>query len=239
MFVMAGLLAGAGLVACASQDSTCAEAAAQLTSCTTDQRQAFEAACEQNDGADPATLGADATAACAAVPSDGKADAGTDVLTGVCVAGMYGVKWGITALSPAGGALSDPMNAELRTIYGSLVDGVTVTIGAELPPKIVIAGHELGVQPDAMTFGNHVFVLQAVADDTTTPNRLLLTITHELTHVKQGQNDGGFYGFAVSYCRDMIAVNFDYDLIAEEIAAYAVEGTARQNLARCGHVVCM
>ena len=36
----------------------------------------------------------------------------------------------------------------------------------------------------------------------------------------------------------MVASGFDYDHIGMEVAAYGVQGTARRNLAACGHVTC-
>jgi hypothetical protein len=228
----AGLFASA----CTMESSPCAEAAAQLSGCSDDQKQAFFDACEQGGGADAAALTSeDTTAACTAAVTNGATDAATAAKTGVCVAAMYGVKWTVTALSPSGRALSAATKSQLRPLYGSLVDQVTITVGAKLPPRIVIAGHELSVQPDAMTFGTHVFMLREVGDD---PDRLLLTTVHELTHAQQSQRAGGFYGFAVSYCRDMIAAGFDYDQIHMEQSAYAIEDTAARNLQSCGAVVC-
>jgi hypothetical protein len=232
--LLAALLAPSG--ACA-QDSSCSEAAAQLTSCSEDQRQAFVAACEETGGADPSELLAeDSSAACKAVPNDGKTDQGAITVMGLCVASMYGVKWTVTALSPTAQPLSASMKTMLRPLYGSLVDEVRVSIGAALPPKIKIAGHELAVQPAAMTFGSSIFILQEVADDS--PERLLLAEVHELTHVKQSKTAGGYYGFALNYCRDMIVAGFDYDHIHLEEAAYAVEEDARESLQTCGRVTC-
>ncbi|HTL38155.1 MAG TPA: hypothetical protein VL326_33730, partial [Kofleriaceae bacterium] len=113
---------------------------------------------------------------------------------------------------------------------------VRVSIGAALPPKIEIAGHELAVEADAMTFGSQIFILQEVADDS--PTRLLLTTVHEMTHAKQAQAAGGYFGFATSYCVDMIRANFKYDHIHMEEAAYAVQADARSSLQTCGHVTC-
>jgi hypothetical protein len=224
--------------ACAQDASPCLEAAAQLTTCSDDQRQAFADACEEAGGGDPsALLGDDASAACKAVPDDGKADQGTLAVMSLCVASMYGVKWTVTALSPTAQPLSATMKTMLRPLYGSLVDDVRVSIGAALPPAIKIAGHELAVPPAAMTFGSQIFMLQEVADDKS-PNRLLLTTVHELTHAKQAQSAGGYYGFAVSYCGDMIRANFDYGHIHMEEAAYAVQADARTSLQTCGHVTC-
>jgi hypothetical protein len=226
----------AALGACAQDASPCSEAAAQLAGCSDDQRNAFAAACEESGGADPsALLAEDSSAACKAVPSDGKADQATLALRSVCVAAMYGVKWTVTALSPSGKPLSAQSKAILRPLYGSLVDEVRISLGAELPPRIVIAGHELSVQPAAMTFGSQIFILQEVADD---PEYLLLTTVHELAHAKQSKTAGGYYGFAVTYCRDMIAAGFDYDHIDLEEAAYAIQDDARSSLQTCGHVTC-
>lgn len=224
---------------CAVDSSPCGEAAKELAGCSEDQRQAFVAACETTGGGDPqALLGDDASAACAAPPSDGKADLQTSAAAGMCIAAMYGVKWGVTALSPAGEPLSAEDKAMLRPLYGGLVDEVRVTIGAALPPRVVIAGHELAVKPDAMTFGDHVFILQAVADDTKSFQRLLLTTTHELAHAQQAHRAGSYFAFATAYCRDMIAANFAYDQIQLEQDAYAIQGRARSSLQSCGRVTC-
>ena len=219
-------------------DSPCGEAAEKLAGCSEDQRQAFVAACEDTGGGDPASLGDDASAACAAAPDGSKADFGGSAVTGVCVAAMYGVKWGVTALSPAGQPLDAATKAMLRPLYGALVDDVRVTIGAALPPRVVIAGHELSVKPDAMTFGDHVFLLQEVADDSKSFQRLLLTTTHELAHVQQARRSGGYLAFATDYCRDMIAASYHYDHIQLELDAYAIEGRARSSLQACGQVTC-
>jgi hypothetical protein len=220
------------LAACAPVDSPCEDAAAQLVGCSDDQRAAFVAACEQTGAADPAAFDG---AACAPVPSDGKADAQTAALTGVCVAAMYGVKLTVTSLSPAGAPLSPQTKTALRPLYGALVDDVTVSMGAELPPRIVVAGHRLSVQPDAMTFGDRIFMLGEVGKD---PTRLLLTTVHEMRHAQQAKTAGGFFFFAVDYCRDMVAASFDYDHIGLEVSAYAVEGAAAKSLQQCGKVTC-
>ncbi|HUS29087.1 MAG TPA: hypothetical protein VMZ53_11270 [Kofleriaceae bacterium] len=235
-FLLAALVAGSG--ACAQDTSPCSEAAAQLTACSDDQRAAFVSACEETGGADPASLLADdSSAACKAVPSDGKADQATLAATGLCVASMYGVKWTVTALSPTAQPLSAQTKTMLRPLYGSLVDEARVSIGAALPPAIKIAGHVLAVEPAAMTFGSSIFILQEVADSKSA-DRLLLTTVHELAHAKQAKTAGGYYNFAVSYCRDMIAVGFDYSHIHLEEAAYAVQDQARSSLQTCGHVTC-
>lgn len=237
-----GLL-GAGLAlvlaACATEESPCASAAAQLTGCTADQAQAFIAACEDAGGVEAATLVADDQAAvCAAIPSDGKEDQGTLALTGVCVAGMYGVKWTVSALSAEPQPLPAQMKTALRPLYGSLVDRARIVIGARLPPRIVIAGHVLAVEPAAMTFGNQIFVLDQVAHDPKRPDRLLLTTVHELTHAQQAERAGGYFQFATRYCSDMIAHNFSYEQLSMEVAAYAVEHAAQRNLNDCGAVTC-
>jgi hypothetical protein len=218
------------LAACAPAESPCEEAAAQLVTCSGEQRAAFVAACEQSGAADPAALD---DAACTPVPDDGKADAQTIALTGVCVAAMYGVKLTVMSVSPAPRPLSPQAKAALRPLYGALVDEVSVSIGAELPPRIVIAGHRLSVQPDAMTFGNQIFMLDAVGKD---PTRLLLTTVHEMTHAYQARD--GFFSFAVHYCKDMVAAGFDYNKIGLEVSAYAVEGDARKSLQQCGQIRC-
>jgi len=234
--LLAALVAALG--ACAQDTSTCREAADQLAACSDDQRQALVAACEQSGGADPSSfLAEDSSAACKAVPSDGKADQATLALTATCVTAMYGVKWTVTALSPTARPLPAEMKTVLRPLYGSLVDEVSVSLGAELPPGIVIAGHELSIAPDAMTFGSQVFINQEVVDDFDS-DRLVLTTVHELTHAKQSKAAGGFYDFAVKYCRDMIAAGFEYDHIHLEEAAYAVQHDARTSLQTCGHVTC-
>jgi hypothetical protein len=227
------------LAACTSDSSPCSEAAAQLSACSADQRQAFAAACEASGGADPSTLLTDdSEAACQAVPSDGKTDAATNATVGLCVTAMYGLKWSVAGLSPTPLPLSESSKAILRPLYGSLVDEVHFSIGAALPPAIVIAGHKLSVQPQAQTFGNDIFMLQEVADDKTTPYRLLLATVHEMKHAQQAKAAGGFYGFAINYCRDMIAVNFDYSHIQLEEAAYEAQHQALGNLQACGHVTC-
>lgn len=230
-------LAIAALTACATEPSTCEVAAAKLSGCGPEQTQSFIAACEETGGAaDPALLADDSAAACA-LPADGKADA-QPALVGMCVAAMYGVKWTVTALSPAALPLSAATKAALRPMFGALVDKVRISLGAQLPPRIVIAGHRLSVEPAAMTFGTSIFVLEEVAESMT-PDRLLLTTVHELTHAQQSERAGGYYGFAVNYCRDLIAVNFDYNKNGLETAAYAVQSEAEQNLHdECGQVVC-
>jgi hypothetical protein len=217
--------------------SPCEDAAAQLASCSDDQREAFRIACEESGAAAIATPLAsdDARAACSSNTSIAYTRGESAALTGVCVAAMYGVKWTVTALSPTPQPLSAATKTLLRPLYGVLVDEVGISIGATLPPRVVIGGHELSVQPDAMTFGTHMFMLQDVASS---PGRLLLTTVHELTHVQQAERAGGFYGFATAYCGDMIAAGFDYDRIAMEISAYAVEDGARHSLQSCGRVVC-
>lgn len=223
--------------ACATEPtSTCDEAVAQLTSCNDDQRAAFAAACEAAGGDfDPAALVAeDSTAACAAVPDDGKADAQTNVVTGLCVAAMYAEKWAIGSISPEPQALPEATRARLRPLFGSLVDSVRVSNQAELPPKIVIAGRTISVEPAAMTFGSTIFINKRL-NPAIDPFTLLV---HELTHAQQASRAGGYYNFTVNYCRAMVAATFNYNQISLEVAAYDVQHKAEHALATCGQVTC-
>jgi hypothetical protein len=227
------------LGACTVGDSPCAQVASHLDGCSTEQTEAFISACDESGGAPAASLlDDDANAACTTPIAVGSADVQTTAEVGVCVAAMYGVKWTVSALSPTGRPLDAQTKAALRPLYGALVDQVRISIGATLPPRIVIGGHELSVPPDAMTFGSNLFMLQEVASDTKRPYRLLLTTVHEMKHAQQAQQAGSYYGFAVNYCRDMVAANFDYNQIGMEVAAYGVQGTARSSLQSCGHVTC-
>jgi hypothetical protein len=236
---MRALLGLVLLSGCMVGTAPCDEAAAQLTSCSDDQREAFIDACEATGGApDPAAF-EDADTACKAVPASlafgGVQDSAE---TGVCVAAMYAVKWAVTVLSPTAVPLSDSSKAILRPLYGSLVDDVRVSLGATLPPRIVFHGHELAVEAQAMTFGNQIFMLGEVATDTKTPYRLLLATVHEMRHAQQSQEAGGYYGFAVHYCRDMVAAHWNYNQIGLEVNAYSVQNAARRSLQTCGHVTC-
>jgi hypothetical protein len=117
------------------------------------------------------------------------------------------------------------------------VDTVKISVNAQLPPRIVIAGHEISVQPDAMTFGDRIYLAPSVMT-AKNPSYPLLTTVHEMTHAKQAADRGGYYGFAVQYCRDMRAVNYKYGDIPLEVAAYAVEHDAAVALRTCGKVKC-
>ena len=89
-----------------------------------------------------------------------------------------------------------------------------------------------------MTFGNNIFI-DKTWGDLMSPNEMLLTTVHEMQHVQQVSRVGGFFRFATQYCREMIAVNFDYNQIPLEINASAVENTARNSLANgCATIFC-
>lgn len=236
--VVISLLCSIVHIGCATESSSCDVAAERLSGCGDEQRSAFVGACEASGGAlDPDAFAAspEASEICMA-PDDGKAD-GQATVIGTCVASMYGIKWSVASLSPTPQPLSAAMKTELRPIYGALVDQVRVSIGAALPPKIVIAGHQLSVPPAAMTFGDTIYVLQEVVDDANR-YRFLLTLVHEMMHSEQSARNGGFLGFARGYCRQLANVDYAYGEVPWEDAAYATQEYARQNLGRCGHVTC-
>jgi hypothetical protein len=232
------LLLALAVTACTDPETPCERAAAQLTACSDDQRDAFVESCEASGVADTATLSEDdAAAMCAGAPDDGKQDAQTTALTGVCVAAMYTVKWGVTLVSPTGLPLSESSKQTLRPLFGDLVDDVRISIGARLPPAIRFAGHELSIEPGAMTFGNDIFIRSQVVrpDD---PANLFYAVIHEMTHSQQAKAAGGYYGFAVNYCRSMIATNYDYYKIDYEVAAYRVASDAETSMNSCHHLTC-
>lgn len=230
------LLLSIALTACATEPSPCETAAAQLTACSDDQRDAFIASCEESGLTDTAALSAeDATEVCTAAPDDGKTDQATLALRGLCVAGMYAVKWSVALRSPTGLPLSASSKQTLRPLFGDLVEDVRISLPAKLPPGITIAGHRVSVEPGAQTFGNNIYIRDTVAED---PEFLFYTVIHEMTHARQAKAAGGFYGFAQQYCASMIAVGFDYNKISQEIEAYRVSSDAETNMNRCGHLIC-
>ncbi len=236
--LLISVLCSAMHIGCSTEPSSCDLAAERLQGCGDDQRNAFVGACQASGGAlDPDAFATSPEAAeiCAS-SSDGKADLQSAVI-GACVASMYGIKWSVASLSPTPQPLSAAMKSELRPLYGALVDQVRVSIGATLPPKIVIAGHQLSIQPAAMTFGDRIYILQEVADDANR-HRLLLMLVHELMHAEQAARNGGFLEFARGYCRQLDNFGYAYEDVAWEDAAYATQELARQNLGRCGHVTC-
>jgi len=233
------LLLSLALTACATDVETpCESAGAQLVTCDDDQRAAFVESCEASGLADATTFSAeDASALCTAAPDDGKTDAATNALVGLCVAGMYGVKWSVYWRSPAGVPLAASSKQALRPLFGDLVDEVRISLNAKLPPEITIAGHQLSVEPGAQTFGNNIYV-NGHGDVATDSVFLFYTIIHEMTHARQAKAAGGFLGFARQYCRDMIAHDFRYNAITMEVDAYRVSSDAETNMNRCGKLIC-
>ncbi len=228
-------------VACATEPSApavCDEVAAKLDGCSPAQADALLASCRaQPSNASFAEISTEEIQAACSPSDDGKADAQA-TLTGVCVASMYGIKWTVGLLSPSVQPLSADVKRQLRPTFGALVDTARLTHAAELPPGITIGGHELSVTPAAMTFGNNIFIAKSWSASISA-KELMLTIVHEMQHVQQVTKAGGFFRFATEYCREMIAVNFDYFAIPLEINADGVEQTARANLASgCETVFC-
>lgn len=236
--------AAVSLAGCATEvgsaEAACAAAAAELTGCTDEQATAVVAACEELGGSEDAAVFAaqEGATACAAPASDGKSDAATSALVATCVTAMYGVKWTVTALSPSPQPLSAVYKAALRPLFGGLVDTARVSYDARLPPKITVRGHQLYVPPAAMTFGSTIFVAPDSVRVNNSAKETLLLHVHELTHVRQAAQLGGFYNFASDYCRDMVATNFDYRSIGPEVDAYAAEEDAEHDLNTCGAFDC-
>lgn len=230
----------ASLAGCATEPSACETAAASLTGCTEDQTAAFITACEESGGAESAASFAaeDGATACAAPVTDDKSDLATAAVVGTCVASMYGIRWTVTALSPSARPLDAATKMALRPIFGNLVETVRVSYDARLPPRVVINGRELTVAPAAMTFGSSIFVLSAEKRQNASALDTLVLTVHEMTHAMQAQRAGGFYGFAVAYCRDIIASGFNYYDIGLEHEAERVETDAIHDLQTCGSFGC-
>lgn len=229
------------VVGCATEPSApavCDDVAASLDGCSPEQADALLASCRaQPSDAALAQLSTEEIQSACSAADDGKADTQA-TLTGVCVATMYGIKWTVSMLSPSLKGLSADVKRQLRPTFGALVDSARITTAAELPPGITIGGHELSVTPAAMTFGNNIFISR-IWGPLMSADELLLTTVHEMQHVQQVARVGGFFRFATQYCREMIAVEFDYHAIPLEINAGAVEDTARNNLANgCETVFC-
>lgn len=229
------------LVGCASEapaPAVCDEVAAQLEGCNAEQSAALLESCRaQPEDASFEALSTEEIGAACRPADDGKADVYAS-LTAVCVATMYGLKWTITALSPTTQPLSDDVKKQLRPTFGALVDSARITTGGVLPPGIKIGDHQLSVTPGAMTFGNKIFIDKEWGA-TISKRDLLLTTVHEMQHVQQVERAGGFLGFAREYCRETIAVDFDYYAIPLEINAASVEDVARINLQKgCTTVFC-
>jgi hypothetical protein len=242
LFAAASIVSLLGLaVGCASEQSApavCDEVAANLDGCSPEQADALLASCRaQPSNATLAQLSTEEIQSACSPADDGKADTQA-TLTGVCVATMYGIKWTVSVLSPRVQPLSEDLKRQLRPTFGALVDTARITRAAELPPGITIGGHELSVTPAAMTFGNNIFISR-IWGALMSPQEMLLTTVHEMQHVQQVSRAGGFFRFATQYCREMIAVNFDYHQIPLEINAATVETTARNNLSNgCPTVFC-
>lgn len=220
------------VVACASDapaPAVCDEVAAQLEGCNAEQSAALLESCRaQPEDASLAALTSEDIGAACRPADDGKADAYAGA-TAVCVAAMYGLKWTITALSPTTQPLSDDVKKQLRPTFGALVDTARITTGGVLPPGIKLGDRQLSITPGAMTFGNKIFI-EKEWGATISKREMLLTTVHEMQHVQQVARAGGFLGFAREYCRETIAVNFDYYAIPLEINAASVEDVARLNL---------
>lgn len=237
-FLVSLLRVASGCATEASAPAVCDQVAANVDGCSPEQADALLASCRaQPSDATLAQLSSEEIRSACSAADDGKADAQA-TLTGVCVATMYGIKWTVSVLSPTVQQLSADLKRQLRPTFGALVDTARITRAAELPPGITIGSHELSVTPAAMTFGNNIFI-----DKTwgvlMSPKEMLLTTVHEMQHVQQVSRAGGFLRFATQYCREMIAVKFDYHAIPLEINASAIENTARSNLAHgCATVFC-
>jgi hypothetical protein len=80
----------------------------------------------------------------------------------------------------------------------------------------------------AQTFGTHIFVEDANTGD----REQLVTLAHELVHVRQAQRAGSLGAFARDYCKAFWTSDFSYDRNALEVEAKSIEGDVRAALTR-------
>jgi len=115
------------------------------------------------------------------------------------------------------GPINTVMKGQLSCHFPSLnLNGVTLYWGCTYLNENLFGDHDIGMVPDGQTFGSDVFLKKSTRDDPSA----VMTIMHELVHVKQYKDYGGDIQFGFKYLYHFCLQGFKYLSIDEEVAAY-------------------
>lgn len=113
---------------------------------------------------------------------------------------------------------------ELYPFFGSLLDRVAIHYQARMQ-QFRLFGKNLGVSPEAQTFGHRIYLKAGPAP--TSPHQLAL-LGHELVHALQAERGD----FKTRYCKELYDADYQYARNQMEVEAFQFQSVFLASLLR-------